>query len=134
MIKLIAYAVLSGIFSASFMSNPPTVTTKEEFEKHYDQKVILVGTYTPLMLPESKRPNSKKINSGRVSIRLGDFDVALDRDKKGLRSKQEVKKFSGKKVKVKGTIQKMVTLWGDGTQQSIIMPAILEIESIEISK
>lgn len=134
MIKLFAYLLLSCTISASVMSQIPTVTTKQEFENNHEKKVVLVGTYTPLMLPQSKRPNSKKINSGRVSIQLDDFDVALDRDKKGIRSKEEVKKYSGKKVKVTGTIYKNMTLWGTGQEQSIVMPVILDIEKIEWAK
>lgn len=133
---------MAASISTGTMQNPksealpklPQVSTEDAFKKNDGKKIVLVGTYTPMMLPQSKRPGSPMIASGRVSINLGQYEIALDRDKKGFRDSTEVKKFSGKKVKVTGTASKMSTLWGNGEEQSIIMPAILDIKKIELSE
>jgi hypothetical protein len=95
------------------------------------KKVELIGEYKVMLLPMSKRPGSKLMRSSRVEIRLGKFSIALERDKAGIRDTVEVKKFEGKKVKVIGTIYEIMNLWGDGTEQSIVMPVVTNIESIE---
>lgn len=134
--KILTVLILSATIGATTMHNSklPEVTTAETFKKNDGKKIILIGTYTPMMLPKSKRPGSPMIPSGRVSINLDRYEIALDRDKKGYRDSTEVKKFSGKKVKVTGTASKMTTLWGSGQEQSIVMPAILEVKNIELAE
>lgn len=112
----------------------PVVKTEKEFMENTDKKVILVGTYTGMMLPKSKRPGSPMIKTDRVSIGLGDFEVALETGDTGYRSKEEREKYAGKKVKVTGTIYKTLTLWGNGEEQSIVMPAIKDIKLIELAE
>lgn len=103
----------------------PLVTTEEEFKVHSDgQKVVLIGSYTIMSLPDSKFMSRSMVN-----IKLGSFEVLLERDEKEKRSKEEVKKFSGKKVKVIGLIYQNIRPWGNIFPG--VMPAIVDIESIE---
>ena len=126
---------LVTLFTAMTMGiNPGELTevkTKAEAEKNWDKKVVLVGTYETMMLPKSARPNSELISSPRIIIKIDGDEIALDRGEKGIRGDEEKKKFLGKKVKVTGTLRKFATLWGDGTESSIIMNCITDIKSVE---
>lgn len=126
--------ILIAIVGLSMMQDKlPQVKTKAQADLNWEKKVELIGEYKVMMLPMSKRPGSKLMRSSRAEIKLGKFAIALERDKAGIRDSAEVKKFEGKKVKVVGTLYKMVNLWGDGTEQSIISPAIMEVEKIQLA-
>lgn len=125
------YILLSGM--DIWQSDLPVVGTREDCEKYWEQKVILVGMYEDLMLPESKHPESKIKKSGRICIDLDGYKIALDHGSAGFRNNEEKTLYLGKKVKVTGVIYKNMELWGDGKEQAIVMPVITEIKSVEFA-
>lgn len=130
------YIFLLGILLGTmnmWHTDLPVVGTREDCEKYWEQKVILVGTYQDLMLPESKRPESEIKKSGRISIDLNGYEIALDHGPAGFRENEEKTLYLGKKVKVTGVIYKNMPLWGDGREQAIVMPVITEIKSVEFA-
>lgn len=125
-------AVMTCGVSADSPGPYPYVATGPELERHWDEKVILVGIYREMLLPKGKRPGSPLVLSRRIIIVLPGISLALETHEAGYRSLEEKKKYMNKRVKVAGTIRRMVQLWGTPEEQAIVMPAIKEIESIEL--
>jgi hypothetical protein len=106
--------------------------TEQDLEDHWGERVTLAGYYQTMLLPTGKRPGSPLIESGRIQIAVGSRLLALEVQKAGYRSESEKVQFLNRRVKITGTIREWVQLWGTPEEQAIVMPAIMEIQSIEI--
>jgi hypothetical protein len=80
----------------------------------------------------AKRPGTF-YPSGRASVGIENGPrLVLDYQDAGYRPKEELEKMRDQKVRVIGTYIGMQTLWGDGTQASIVAEVIENIQSIEL--
>ncbi len=134
-IKLI---IFNSIFFLNMKSDEISITKEDQIKPNAGKLVTVIGIYKKLYLPEKmKRPgekeDTKKVFGGRICIQLSDnSEVALEVNKKGIRSEEEIKKFEGKKVSISGIIYSWAPLWGDGKETSIIMNCLRDIKSIQL--
>lgn len=107
------------------------IKNESELQLNWGATVVVFGIYETMLLPKSKRPDSPLIDSGRIQIRIGNTRLALEVQSAGFRTLEEQDLYLNQKVKVTGTLVNWAQLWGYPDEQSIIMPALLNIQQIE---
>jgi hypothetical protein len=106
------------------------IETLEELEKHFSESVTITGIYK--QINGAKRPGTYA-PSGRACIILSDnHSVAINTQSSGIRPKEELEQMEGKKVTVRGLFMGRQTLWGDGTQASIVSNALLGVSEVKL--
>jgi hypothetical protein len=105
------------------------ITTFSELDTKLGEIVQVVGVYTEIN--GAQRPG-KYYPSGRACLRLEDGDsVTLEIQDAGIRPKAEMELLRDKKVIVSGKYVGWKTLWGDGTQASIVSHCLVEITELK---
>jgi hypothetical protein len=99
------------------------ITTLEELKKKLGEFVTVSGVYE--QINGSKR-RDRFLPSGRACLILSDGNhIAIDTQDAGIRDKEELEQLQGKTVILSGLFMGFQTLWGDGSEASIVSNAIL---------
>ena len=111
------------------MQTENLIETEEDMSEKFGTEVTVIGMYQQLNV-------SHKIDDvvfvGRVYLRLKDTTtLVLEIEEKGIRSKEEIKRFENRKVKVRGVINHMTPLWGSGKESSLVSDYLSNIKKIE---
>lgn len=107
----------------------PSIKRFEELKPFLGEIVEVIGIYEEIN--GAKRPGAYAA-SGRACLRLEDGQsVTLERQEAGIRPAEEMHAYLGRQVSAVGMYTGMQTLWGDGTQASIVSHCL---ESVTITK
>ena len=106
----------------------PFITRHEDTKRYNGQKVWVVGRYEQINV--NKRPNARPIYGSYVCIWLEDGYVLLETHEKAIRATDEIERFKGQQVEVKGQLCAHCLLWGDGREASITGACVKEVEKI----
>ena len=130
----ISVSILFFIITVNaFGQKPESIFSKNDMEKNWGKNCLIYGTYKTMMLPKSQNPESPLLPSNRIVIILSDStELALETHDKGLRDITEKEKFIDRQVVVSGTLRHWAQLWGSSEEASIIIDAIIDIETIEL--
>lgn len=106
------------------------ITKNTQLQDLINKTIEIHGTYREIN--GAKRPG-KFYPSGRASVGIENGPrLVLDYQDAGYRPKEELEQMRDKKVRIIGTYIGMQTLWGDGTQASIVAEVIENIQLIEL--
>lgn len=113
--------------------NPPPnieAPTEKTEASSSDEGVRIDGVYEQLNV---KKGPGDPVYNGRAGIRDGDMFWLLDTHDMGIRSPEELKKFTGKRVRVWAeSAENHCTAWGDGNEASIVAPCLRYVQNIEL--
>ncbi|NJL13605.1 MAG: hypothetical protein HC913_11760 [Microscillaceae bacterium] len=94
-LQAFSFPISFAVFAQTMEETLALISTQQDVEAHLDKKVQLVGVYEQMNV--AKRPQ-KTIYAGRALIRLADASViAIEREEKGYRSEDEIRRFEQKK-------------------------------------
>jgi len=104
-------------------------TKFSELESKLGERVTVVGIYKEIN--GAQRPG-KYYPSGRACLRLEDGDsITLEIQDAGIRPKEEMETLRDQKVSITGKYVGWQTLWGDGTQASIVSHCVVDITEVK---
>lgn len=109
-----------------------TIVSVNDKDTTLPRRVIINGEYNQLNV--SYNPTIKSY-TGRTYIWVNDTtSIMLGSGELGIRPIDEIRNYDKKNVEISGVLYPFCHAWGDGSQQTIIMPCIRDFREIKVIK
>ena len=141
-IAVVVIVVILGVylFIRSKQAHPPVpipagfdpIVNHEAVLSNHGQQGVVTGIYTEKDVRKRRPGDNSKVYAGHVILVLEDgrsIFLYPPSDELAIRSKDEIKKYKGRKVWVKGKVLKNIPQTGAASVQA---PCIIDIEEINL--
>jgi hypothetical protein len=134
MLRTFATLVAVTLALGACRATLPTCLTLSECSAHDGKRVAIVGVYTPFLIGP---PKSRGEGSPPIRIAVADDEgplLAPFWHEKGVRPKEEIDRYSGKRVRVVGIFHKNSPPPPDSRMATVGGPCFHPLESIELAE